>query len=158
MDLPLPLCGFRSFCTMAAERGSELVYFRPKGKQYSFVTWYIARKGPSDHKCELNLLLASTFWSNQSTFTAICWWCRNAPLPIESMPRAVWNCSLAHDATTRSTASASVDSSTCRMASTAASQLDVLHTTVVDLQLLRFHHWLLWQLLFQYCLWESPLC
>ena len=69
--------------------------FWPKGKQYSFVTWYRIRKGSSDHGYEVNLLLASTFWSRESTNMSICWWCRNAPLPIQSMPCVVQNCSLA---------------------------------------------------------------
>ena len=57
---------------MAAERGPQMAHFRSKGKQYSFVTWYRVRKGPSDHEYELNLLLAATFWSRESTNTVIC--------------------------------------------------------------------------------------
>ena len=32
-----------------------------RGKQYSYVTWFRVRKGPSDHEYEVNLPLAYTF-------------------------------------------------------------------------------------------------
>ena len=57
---------------MAAERGPQMARLRPKGKQYSSITWYRVRKGLSDYGYELNLLLAAILWSRESTNTAIC--------------------------------------------------------------------------------------
>ena len=107
------LCGFRSWpaviaevhsaifvngiCKTAVAQGSQTALFWWKGKQYIAVTWFRVRKGLNDHEYEVNLPLAYTFWSSELIKTAICWGCRNASLPIQSIPRMVQNCSLARE-------------------------------------------------------------
>ena len=55
------------FSTMAAERGSQMAHFQPKGEQYSF-----GIEVERDHGYEVISLLASTVWSSELTNTAIC--------------------------------------------------------------------------------------
>ena len=70
---------------MAVDWGARTARLLPEGKQYSCVPWYRVRKGPSDNEYKVSLPLESTLLPSESTNTAICRWCRIAPLPIRSV-------------------------------------------------------------------------